>query len=284
MCVLKALVARILLPSRNKNGTAVPSSRCSPIRGHRRAIRCYAMNRSTMPIRARTSERTQVAPECYAHKCMGHAIRTVSALRHAVRVRLSHVNSLDNRRSAHTPWIRDPSLRLVWLVALAIGVGAAIVLLTALIEIPPLSGQSPTVAEAQRDTTRVTARRHLTHCLMQNYDQQPILASMGSLAPYMQETSRAGLSIRHYIHEGIGDLWAQSLKEPGRHASWMLMEEHAEGGDVLARLKAAAPNFLNGFERQCAGGGVTLYRRTRLPEPGSSSPTGVGNRNELSPM
>jgi hypothetical protein len=53
---------------------------------------------------------------------------------------------------------------------------------------------------------------------------------MGSLAPYMQETARAGLSIRQFIHEGIGQLLADSLIDPSLHASWLLMEEHAEGG------------------------------------------------------
>jgi len=85
---------------------------------------------------------------------------------------------------------------------------------------------------------------------------------MGSLAPYMQETARAGLSIRQFLHEGIGQMWADSLVEAGRHVSWVLIEELAEGGDVLARLSRESPRFLAGFTRQCDGGGVALYRRT----------------------
>jgi hypothetical protein len=76
------------------------------------------------------------------------------------------------------------------------------------------------VIEAQRDAASVVARQVLTECLLENYDHSPILASMGSLAPYMQETARAGLSIRQFIHEGIGQLWADSLIDPSRHASW----------------------------------------------------------------
>ena len=140
-------------------------------------------------------------------------------------------------------------------------VAAAIVVLTALFETPPLSGRSPIVVEAQRDAASVVARRDVTSCLVQNYDQTPILASMGSLAPYMQETARAGLSIRQYIHEGIGQMWADSLVEAGRYAGWVLIEELAEGGDVLARRRTTSPEFLAGFERQCEGGGVALYRR-----------------------
>jgi hypothetical protein len=142
---------------------------------------------------------------------------------------------------------------------------AMMVILTAVVETPPLAGHSPMVVEAQRDAASVVARRAVTECLLQNYDQTPILASMGSLAPYMQETARAGLSIRQFLHEGIGQMWADSLVEAGRHVSWVLIEELAEGGDVLARLSRESPEFLSGFTRQCAGGGVALYRRTGAP-------------------
>lgn len=105
------------------------------------------------------------------------------------------------------------------------------------------------------------ARQRVTDCLLQDYDQMPTLASMGSLAPYMQETARVGFSIRQYIDEGTGQLWADSLVDAGRHAGWVLIEEEAEGGDVLARLNRDSKAFLTGFERRCEGGGVTLYRR-----------------------
>jgi len=142
---------------------------------------------------------------------------------------------------------------------------AMIVVLTALVETPPLSGHSPMVVEAQRDAASVVARRAVTECLLQNYDQTPILASMGSLAPYMQETAHAGFSIGQFLHEGIGQMWADSLVEAGRHASWVLIEELAEGGDVLARLGRESPEFLSRFTRQCEGGGVALYRRSGAP-------------------
>ena len=142
---------------------------------------------------------------------------------------------------------------------------ALIVLLTALLETPPLNSRSPIVLEAQRDATSVIARRSVTECLVRSYDHTPILASMGSLAPYMQETADVGFSIRQFIHEGIGKLWAESLVDAGRHASWVLVEEYAEGGDVLARLSRESSAFLTGFTRECEGGGVALYRRTSEP-------------------
>jgi hypothetical protein len=84
---------------------------------------------------------------------------------------------------------------------------------------------------------------------------------MGSLAPYMQETAGVGFSIRQFLHEGTGQLWVDSLQDAGRHAGWILIEEEAEGGDVLARLGRETKEFPADFERQCEGGGVVLYRR-----------------------
>ena len=146
-------------------------------------------------------------------------------------------------------------------------VAAMMVVLTALVETPPLSGHSPMVLEAQRDAASVVARQAVTECLLQTYDRTPILASMGSLAPYMQEMAQAGLSIRQFLHEGIGQMWADSLVEASRHVSWVLIEEFAEGGDVLARRRESSPGFLVGFERHCEGGGVALYRRVGVGPP-----------------
>lgn len=141
-------------------------------------------------------------------------------------------------------------------------VAAALVILTSLIETPPLLGHSPVVVESQRDRSSVIERQRVTECLKGGYDDAPILASMGSLAHYMHETSSAGLYIRNYIHEGTGQLWIDSLASARAHAGWVLLEEQAEGGDVLARLTARTPAYLDGFERICAAGGVALYRRT----------------------
>jgi hypothetical protein len=145
-------------------------------------------------------------------------------------------------------------------------VAAAIVAIIALVETPPLSGRSPMVLEAQWDVPRSHERAHVTACLSARYDGQPILASMGSLAHYMQETSHAGFDLRDYIHEGIGQIWADSLVSARRHAGWVLIEEQAEGGDVLAHRRDSAPAFLAGFDRICEGGGVALYRRQPRPQ------------------
>jgi hypothetical protein len=50
----------------------------------------------------------------------------------------------------------------------------------------------------------------------------------------------------------------------------MLVEERAEGGDVLAQRIARDPPFARDMSRVCEGGGVALYRRLR-PAAGSGS-------------
>jgi hypothetical protein len=44
----------------------------------------------------------------------------------------------------------------------------------------------------------------------------------------------------------------------------MLVEEQAEGGDVLARAILRDPAFADGMMRVCEGGGVALYKRGPL--------------------
>jgi hypothetical protein len=41
----------------------------------------------------------------------------------------------------------------------------------------------------------------------------------------------------------------------------VLVEEYAEGGDILAEIARENPRLLDGFSRVCEGGGVALYRR-----------------------
>jgi len=125
---------------------------------------------------------------------------------------------------------------------------------------PPFAADTPIVREAQRDVPHSRARAAVTAYLTREWDGQPIMASMGSLAHYMQETSHAGFRIRDYLHEGNGDLWTEALKSPRPHAAWILIEERAEGGDMLALLARQHPGFLSGYQRVAEGGGVALYR------------------------
>jgi hypothetical protein len=128
-------------------------------------------------------------------------------------------------------------------------------------EIRPLDSSAPMVLEAQWDRPNVPVRHRVTDCLHEDYDGEKIMASMGSLGHYMQEMSRDGFAVRDFLHEGNGDIWLAALDWPKPYAGWLLIEEKAEGGDMLARIARERPSFLEGFERMCDGAGVVLYRR-----------------------
>jgi hypothetical protein len=77
----------------------------------------------------------------------------------------------------------------------------------------------------------------------------------------MQETSLAGFELRDFLHEGNGDIWLSAIETPRPFARWVLIEEKAEGGDMLARIAREHPHFLDGYSRVCDGAGLALYRR-----------------------
>ena len=129
-------------------------------------------------------------------------------------------------------------------------------------ELRPLDRTAQMVVEAQWDRPNVPARQQVTKCLAGPLRGAKIMASMGSLGHYMQETSTAGLNLRDFLHEGNGDIWLAALATgPRPFAEWVLIEEKAEGGDMLAERAREQPHFLDGYSRVCEGAGLALYRR-----------------------
>jgi hypothetical protein len=143
------------------------------------------------------------------------------------------------------------------------GAAAAAALGLALVVQPPLSSGGPMLDEAQWELPFHEARKAVSAYLDEAYDGTPILASMGSLAHYMQEVSNIGLPLRSFLHEGNGDLWTDALLAPRRQVRWILIEEQALGGDALARRAREDPAFLDGVVRVSANGGLALYRRVQ---------------------
>lgn len=139
---------------------------------------------------------------------------------------------------------------------------ATLLVVATILESPPLSRQSPLLVEAQLDATNSIARQRVTACLAPDYHGEKVVASMGSLAHYMQELSHEGFAIADFIHEGNGALWDLALETgPAPHAGWMIVEEDSEGGDVLAQRVRRHGGFTRGMTKVCEGGGVSLYRR-----------------------
>lgn len=145
------------------------------------------------------------------------------------------------------------------------GALAAVLVASLLVESPPWNRNAPMLLEAQWDRGASAGRRDVTACLAREYSGDKVLASMGSLAHYMQELSNNGFSIADFINEGNGDIWNLALQTgPAPHAGWMLVEEIAEGGDVLAEHVRHDPAFTRGMARVCEGGGVALYKRDEI--------------------
>ena len=129
-------------------------------------------------------------------------------------------------------------------------------------EVHPFSADAPMILEAQLDRENSAGRRAVTKCLQDQYDGTTIMASMGSLAHYMQELSNAGFSLSDFIHEGSGPIWQHAYYgEPSPFVGWVLVEEAAEGGDMLYQKQQSWPGFLAAYDRVCEGGHVALYKR-----------------------
>ena len=124
----------------------------------------------------------------------------------------------------------------------------------------PIDAHAPMVQEAQWDVPFSRGRRHVSECLMREYRGEKILASMGSLAHYMQELSQYGINIRDFVHEGNLPYWQEAIEAPKGRVGWILVEERAEGGDMLATRVRESSAFTTGFVRVCADGGVALYK------------------------
>jgi hypothetical protein len=209
----------------------------------------------------------------------------------ARRERAGSLVALTLVASAALPWVAfvdGHPFRIRYLVtllpAISVGVGAAVGLykrstvVTALViglalayEIRPLDPAAPMVVEAQWDRPNGAVRKQVTECLRGAYSGEKIMASMGSLGHYMQEMSRDGFNVRDFLHEGNGDIWLAALDRPRPYAGWLLIEEKAEGGDMLAQRAQKSPAFLEGFDRVCEGAGLALYRRRPTTQGGFSA-------------
>jgi hypothetical protein len=138
---------------------------------------------------------------------------------------------------------------------------AVLVITVALFTLRPLDATAPFVVEAQWDRPNVPVRAGVTTCLGPPRPGEKIMASMGSLGHYMQDASRAGYRIRDFLHEGNGDIWLAAIERPRPFAEWILIEEKAGGGDMLATIARRRPSFLDGYSRVCEGAGLALYKR-----------------------
>jgi hypothetical protein len=209
---------------------------------------------------------------------LGIAALFVTALKS--RSRAAGLIAVSLVATASLPWaafVRGHPFRIRYMVPLlameAVGAGvalgligrgrmAAAIVLFGLIayELRPIDLKAPMVVEAQWDRPNTPVRKRVTDCLG-TPTHEKIMASMGSLGHYMQEASRSGFRIRDFLHEGNGDIWLAALERPRPYVEWILIEEKAQGGDMLARRAREYPRFLDGYSRICEGAGLALYQR-----------------------
>jgi hypothetical protein len=209
----------------------------------------------------------------------GLAAVVVSAL--ARRDRAYTIVSVALVTAAALPWsafVKGHPFRIRYMVmllplqAIAVGVAAgliprlraaaAIVILAIVFyELRPIERHAPMIVEAQWEQPNAAPRLEVTRCLRAGYSGETIMASMGSLGHYMQEAAADGFAVRDFLHEGNGDIWLAALDGPRPFVGWMLIEEKANGGDMLAKRALENPHFLDGFSRVCEGGGLVLYER-----------------------
>ena len=143
------------------------------------------------------------------------------------------------------PWMRMPV--------------AALLVIATVAQAPPFDDEAPLVRESQREINAMAGRRAISAYLRAHYDGRTIMMSMGSLAHYMHDLANEGFDIKHFLHEGNGEIWRFALLRPAGHAGWLVLEQYAEGGDALYHA-STRPRWLEGFEKVAEGGGATLYR------------------------
>jgi hypothetical protein len=204
----------------------------------------------------------------------------VAVVRHRTRAPLALVLALCG--AALVPWYafyQGHPLRIRYGIPLvaacaaitAVGIGtlwkplrilaAAAVLGWAVLQSSAFDARAPMIAEAQRDAANRIGRQAVTEYLRAHWDRSTIMMSMGSLAHYMHDLTELGMGIRDFLQEGNEQLWVHAAaRGPRGFVRWVVIEERAEGGDVLFQAASRDPRFLDGFDRVAEGGGVALYR------------------------
>jgi hypothetical protein len=138
---------------------------------------------------------------------------------------------------------------------------AVLVLAWAASQSAPLDHGAPLVVESRRDAANMRGREAVTDYLRAEWDGATIMMSMGSLAHYMHDLSSLGIDVRDFLQEGNEQLWVHAAtRGPRGFVRWVVIEERAEGGDVLFQAARSNSHFLDGFERVAEGGGIALYR------------------------
>ena len=167
-----------------------------------------------------------------------------------------------------TPLVAAAALFTGFAIALPPSIARLVIAATAAYlivpSLAPFNHTAPIIVEARREEPQQRARAAVTQALKREWDGTPIMTSMGSLGHYMHDLGREGFHIRDFLHEGNGDVWKAAAIDPRPYARYMLVEEYAEGGDLLSALLRRRPDIAAAYERIAEGGNVALYRIKNL--------------------
>jgi hypothetical protein len=95
------------------------------------------------------------------------------------------------------------------------------------------------------------------------------MASMGSLGHYMQEAAGYGFRIKDFYTKVTGTSgWRLWRRGPRTYAEWVLIDEKAEGGDMLAVQAREHPHFSRRYSRICEGAGLRSTAGLMAPAGG----------------
>lgn len=75
-----------------------------------------------------------------------------------------------------------------------------------------------------------------------------------------------GIPLKRFIHEGTGNYWSDSLKDPNRYAKWVVMANGDVGDPVYDSLiKKQNASFLNHYNLSMKAKHTNIYQRKELP-------------------
>lgn len=120
--------------------------------------------------------------------------------------------------------------------------------------IRPAARRQIMLKEASYHAPEIAERAAAIDFLRRNYDGEPVLVSMGWLAPFLHDW---GIPLRCTLHESLQGTWDLAIARPARFAGWIIMEKN----DPVWNQMRDNPKFLTGFSEALRLSNFRIYRR-----------------------
>ena len=136
---------------------------------------------------------------------------------------------------------------------------AAVLLALVMIQTPPFDGRNPMAIEAQRERPQQRAREAVTRYLAAEHDGYAHSREHGIARPLHAGDGVDRLEHSRFRARRERRPLGSAVEHPQSHVRWILIEEMAEGGDVLAVASEArreVPRWLSTRSRRRRGGAL----------------------------